>query len=133
MAQNNGTRLKLLSDGTTLSDLIDVQMEVDGEMIEVTNKDSNSWAEFLPGKKTVTISGSCDTDSTSTLSGDDLFTRIAAGTSCAIQFYTALTGQVAYTMVGYYKKWSKKGGTEDRMVIEFQIQVTGQVTKTSTT
>jgi len=133
MAKNSGTKLKLLQNGTAISNLIDVSMSVDGEPIEVTNKDSNSWAEFLPGKKTVTISGSCDIDSTSTISGDDIFTSIAGGTTVAVQFYTAITGQVAYTMSGFYTKWEKKGGTEDRMTVDFTIQITGSVTKTSTT
>jgi len=133
MAQYNGTKLKLLQNGTALDDLIDITMVADAEMIEVTNKDSNSWAEFLPGKKNVTISGSADLDSTSVLPASDIFSKISAGTSVSIIFYHSVTGQKSYTGTGYYKKFQQKGGTEDRMTIEFEIQMTGTVTQTSTT
>lgn len=133
MAQYNGTKLKILQNGIVIDDLSEVTMTVDGEMIEVTNKDSAGWSEFLPGKRKVTMSGTADLDSTSTLPASDIFAKISAGTLCAVIFYHTVTGQKSYTGSGYYTKFEQKGGTEDRMQISFDIQMTGTVVQIATT
>lgn len=133
MAKYSGTKLKILSDGVSISNLENVTMDVDGEVIEVTDKDSNGWAEFLPGKKKVTMSGTAFLNSVNSLPASTIFAKISAGTSAAIIFYHSVSGQLSYTGTGYYTKFSQTGGTEDNIKISFSIQMTSTVTQTATT
>lgn len=133
MAKQNGTKLKILSDGVAISNLTDVTMEVDGATIDVTTKDSSGWKEILPGLKSAKLSGSGLVDDSSTLPPSTLFTKLTGGTSCAVIFYDTTTGNKSYTATGYYTKFTKKGGVEDAQQFSFEIEITGSVTQTATT
>lgn len=133
MAKYTGTKLKLLQNGIALSNLKDITLTIDGEMVTVTDKDSASWDEVIPGLRKGAISGSCELDSTSTLPATDIFTKISAGTSVSVIFYHTVTGQKSHTATGYYTKFEQKGGTEDNIIISWAIKITGVVTQTATT
>jgi len=113
MAKRNGTYLKILSDGVTISNLTDVTMDIDGATIDVTTKDSSGWKEILPGLKSAKMSGTALVDNSSTLPPYTILSKLTGGTSCAVIFSDITTGQKSYTATGYYTKFSQKGGVED--------------------
>lgn len=133
MAKYTGTKLKIMSDGVVISDLIDVGFEINGETIPVTTKDSNDWKEILMGIKSAKMTGSADLNSASTLAPSFIFAKISAGTSCAVIFYHTVTGQLSYSATGYYVKFSQKGAVGERIMVDFEIECTGTVTQTATT
>lgn len=133
MAKNNGTKIKILSDGITISNLKDVSMNINGAMIDVTNKDSGGWKELLTGLKDASISGSGMVDWASTFPPSTIFAKLSAGTSCAVIFYDSTTGNKSYTATGFYSKLNFKAGTEDSYDFDFEIMVTGSVTQATTT
>lgn len=134
MAKINGTKIKILSDGVTIDNLKNVSMSINGAMIDVTNKDSGGWKEVLPGLKDCTIQGDGGVDwADSAMTPDEIFTKIAAGTSCAVMFYDTVVGNKTYTATGYYSKFNLKAGTEDEYTFDFEITITGTVTQTTTT
>lgn len=133
MAKNNGTKIKILSDGVTITYLKDVAMNINGAMIDVTNKDSGGWKEILPGLKDATMSGSGFVDWAATFPASTIFTKISAGTSCAVIFYDSTSGNKSYTATAYYSKFNLKAGTEDAFEFDFEIMITGTVTQTATT
>ena len=133
MAKANGTTVKILSDGISISNLKNVSMNVNGAMIEVTTKDSGGWKEVLPGLKDATMSGDGEVDTASTLAPDIIFGKLKTGTSCAVIFYDSVSGKKSYTATGYYSKFNYKAGTEDSFTFDFEITITGSVTSTATT
>jgi predicted secreted protein len=133
MAKYNGTKLKLLVGGTAISNLKDITLSVNGEMVTVTDKDSAGWDEVIPGLKKAEISGTCGLDSAQSNPATGVFTYILNGTSVSLIFYHTVTGQKSHTMTGYFTKFEQKGGTEDEIVVSFSIKATGAVTQTATT
>lgn len=133
MAKYNGTKLKLLSDGVALSNLKSITMTVNGQTVDVSDKDSAGWKEILSGQKDWSIAGECELNSASTLPASTIFAKIAAGTSVAVIFYHSVTGEKSYSGSGYYTKFEQKGGTEDNMIISWSLAGTAVLTQTATT
>lgn len=133
MAKYTGTKLKFLMDGVALSNLKDITLDIDGEMVTVTDKDSASWDEVIPGLRKGTISGSCELDSAQTNPATGIFTKILNGTIVAAIFYHTVTGQKSHTCNGYFTKFTEKGGTEDNILISWVFKITGVPAQTATT
>jgi predicted secreted protein len=133
MSKASGSRVKILIDGVAITNLHNVSMNVNGAMIDVTTKDSNAWKEVIPGLKDVTMSGDGIVDWAATLPPSTIFTKISAGTSCAVIFYDGLAGEKSYTATGYFTKYDLKAVTEDNRTFSFSIQITGSATQTATT
>ena len=134
MAKINGTSVKLYAAGTVIDNLKKVDFETSRGMIDVTTKDSNHWKEVLPGLKEAKFSGDALVDFAATnKKASDLFTYLDAGTSVAIVFYDATSGDKQYTASGYFSKFAINSGVEDAVGFSFEIVVTGSVTQSSIT
>lgn len=133
MAKRNGSSIKILSDGATISNLKNVSMVVDGAVIDVTTKDSAGWRELLTGLKKASMSGAGTADFGAAFPPSTIFTKLSAGTSCAILFYDSVAGDKSYSASGYYTKFELKAGTEDEFTFDFSIEVTGAVSQVATT
>ncbi len=133
MAKRDGSLIKILSDGVTISNLTNVTLSVNGAMIDVTTKDSSGWKEVIPGLKSGTMTGTGIVDFSAAFPPSTIFTKLSAGTSCAVIFYDSVVADKSYTCSGYYAKYDLKAGTEDNFTFDFTIEITAAVTQTATT
>jgi Phage tail tube protein len=134
MAKINGTSVKLYAAGTVIDNLTKVDFETSRGMIDVTTKDSNHWKEILPGLMEAKFSGDGIVDFASTnKKPSDLFTYLTAGTSVAMLFYDAISGDKQYSATGYFSKFNISSGVEDAVKFSYEIVVTGTATQSSIT
>lgn len=133
MAKRNGSSIKILSDGITITNLQNVGLSVNGAMIDVTTKDSAGWKEVIPGLKSGTMTGSGIVDFSAAFPPSTIFTKLAAGTSCAVIFYDSIVADKSYTCSGYYSKLDYKAGTEDNFTFDFTVEITAAITQAATT
>lgn len=134
MAKINGTKIKFLVGGTSISNVSTCTLSTSRGMIDVTNKDSASWKEVLPGLKDATGTAELFVDYAATgYKPQTLYTDLTDGNLLAIIFYDTTVAEQSYTMSGYLTKVDFSAGTEDAEKCSIAFQVTGAVTQTATT
>lgn len=134
MAKINGTKIKILVGGTTLSNIHTCTLNTTRAMIDVTTKDSASWKEVLPGLKDATLTADGYVDYSATgYKPQTLYTDLTNGNLLAVIFYDITTGEQSYTASGYLTKVDFSSGTEDAEKFSLSIQITGAVTQIATT
>lgn len=134
MAKNNGTKIKILVGGTTLSNVHACTLNTSRGEIDVTNKDSNAWTEFLPGLKTASGTAEFFVDyAASGYKPQTLYTDLTSGNLIAIIFYDVTVGEQSYSFSGYLTKVDFTAGTEDAEKCSIAFKATGAVTQTATT
>lgn len=134
MAKINGTKIKILVGGTTLSNVTNCTLTTSRGMIDVTTKDSAAWKEVLPGLKDATLTGEAFVDNTASgYKPQSVYTDLTAGNAVAVIFYNITTGEYSYTASGYFTKCDFTAGTEDAEKMSFSVQISGAVTQTATT
>lgn len=135
MAKVNGTKLKILVGGTSISNLTNATLNINRAEIDVTTKDSSQWKEILPGLKDATISGEAILDFLGAAynAGTTLFTDLVNGNLVALLFSDITTGDKSYSCSGYFTKCDVSGGVEDAAKLSFSIRITGAVTQIATT
>lgn len=129
MAKFNASRVKILIGATAINNLEECELNVDGETIDVTTKDSNGWAEFLHGLKNWQMSGSGILDFAATEGVDEIYEDLIAGTVGTIKFSTSQTGDSEWTGSGLYTNLQISAPKEDKVTFSFSIQGTGALTK----
>lgn len=129
MAKFNASKVKILIGSTAINNLEEVELNVDGETIDVTNKDSAGWAEFLAGLKNWTMTGSGIVDFAATEGVDEIFADLVAGTAGTIKFSTSVVGDSEFSGSGIYTNLNISAPTEDKVSFSFSLQGTGVLTK----
>lgn len=97
MAIQNGTLIKLYDGSTPIALLTSSDMNLEREMLDVTNKDSANWKEFIEGVKGFTFSGEVFNDPAQTYNLEDLYTKWDAGTTITMKLSSEVTGQKKFT------------------------------------
>lgn len=106
-------------------------------VIETTSKDSNSFSEFLTGRKNYTISVDGLMDYTlataNTMNTVDLFDMVQAGST----FFWAMSGdltegsgKVTYSGSAIATSFNQTGGSDETATYSISLQGTGTITKT---
>lgn len=125
MAKFNASKLKILVGMIAINNLTDCEMTVDGETIDVTTKDSAGWAEFLPGVKNWTMSGSGILDFSAYEGPKEIFNDLVNGAIATVRFSTSITGDTQFAGSGIYTNLGITAGLEDKVDFSFSIQGTG--------
>lgn len=135
MSKINSSKVKILVSGVAISNLTNVTMSIGADMIDVTTKDSAGWAEFLAGKKNVTMTGEGIVDFSATTPPSTIFTSyLSTGTSAAVIFSdgTASTGK-SYTATAFFDKLEYKAETEGNFSFSFSLKITGTPAQVAST
>lgn len=126
--------MKIYVAGSVIDNLTKADFETSRGMIDVTTKDSNHWKEVLPGLKEAKFSGEAIVDfSSSNIDPSDIYTYLDNGTSVALLFYDASSGDKQYSASGYFSKVSITSAVEDVVKFSWEAMVTGAVTQSSIT
>ncbi len=134
MAKRNGTLMKIYVGGVVIDNLTKADFETSRGMIDVTTKDSNHWKEVLPGLKEAKFSGEAIVDfASSGIDPSDLYTYLDNGTSVALLFYDASSGDKQYSASGYFTKYAVTSAVEDVVKFSWEAMVTAAVTQSSIT
>lgn len=131
MARLDGRMIRLELDGNYLLGVTDSSFERSVDMIDITNYESNSNKEFLPGERGSTISATFTLDSTlSNVGFDDIVDGVEAGTLYAFVYgdSTASTGTVI-TGSCYISAYTLNGSKNDVATVDATLQVTGAIVR----
>lgn len=129
MAKFNGTKVKVLIGATALSNIEDCSLEINSADIDVTDKDSGGWAEFLAGLKdwTITVSGILDFAGVENV--DEIVDDIINGVSASIKFSTTITGDSEFAGTGRYNNISISAPKEDKVSWSATIRGSGPLAR----
>lgn len=134
MAQTVGTvlakNMKLFFGATALTCQVDATISGSTNMFETTCKDSGANAEFKPGSKSWTVSGTANFADDATLgfntSSTGLFAKWDGQTSIPIVFQTAATGDTNWSGTAYVSSWTlSSSGNDESVTYDFELQGTG--------
>ena len=134
MAIFNGTELGVYIDSTLIAAATDCSLSLSMETIDITTKDSAGWRELLAGTRSGSISCSGLIDYTDAANKDttDLFVAFENRTSLTLAFQKAneVTGDLAFTCVGFLTSLEQSGGTEDTATYSATFEISGVITDT---
>lgn len=126
MSVNNASVISLFMDGTKVAVATTHELSFEKETIETTNKDSGGWAEFISGKKSVTVSVEGFVDPDAQQNFDGLYTLFEQDASFTWKYTDEVVGNKRYEGSAIFTSLSRSGGTEEAETFSGEIQVTGQ-------
>ena len=133
MAIIRGQLLAVSWAGTQIEDQTDSEISFEGEMDEITTKDSTgNWKEFTPGLKGWTVSLSGNYDPTATEGADEAIDELIAGTSATVLFTTGVSGNREFTGTGYVSSVNTSAPLSGPATYSIEIQGTGVPTAQNT-
>jgi TP901-1 family phage major tail protein len=129
-----GTIVMLFLNGKRVANAKTHSIKFSADMIEVTNKDSAGFKEYLPGEIGGTLSCEAFMENDPSVSNDkysfqDLWTAMAARTNLACRLTTNVAGDDAFECTGFIKDLSKDDPNNDASAISFEIQLTSTITR----
>ena len=134
MAIFNGTELGVYIDSTLIAAATDCSLSLSMETIDITTKDSAGWRELLAGTRSgsISCSGLIDYTDASNKDTTDLFVAFENRTSLTLAFQKAneVTGDLAFTCVGFLTSLEQSGGTEDTATYSATFEISGVITDT---
>lgn len=131
MSKFNASKLKILVGVVAINNLNECELTVDGETIDVTTKDSAGWAEFLPGLKNWTMTGSGVLDFAATEGPDEIYDDLVNGAIANVKFSTSVSGDSQFSGQGIYTNLGISAPQEDKVSFSFSIQGTGPLTRST--
>lgn len=127
----NGSDFGIYVGGTLIAVGLDNQLSLSKNMIEVSNKDSGSDAEYIPGRGDGTVSGSCRIKYDAAYGWGDLFGVYDDGTSVTIRYSNDTSGDDEYSFSAYLSELSRQDPDDDSSTIDYTFQKTGAVTESN--
>ena len=135
MAIFNGTELGVYIDSTLIAAATDCSLSLSMETIDITTKDSAGWRELLAGTRSgsISCSGLIDYTDASNKDTTDLFVAFENRTALSLTFEKAneVTGDLAFTCVGFLTSLEQSGGTEDTATYSATFEISGVITDTA--
>ena len=115
---------------TRIGGVQDCDLKISVTTIDVTDKDSNGWDEFLAGQGSASIDGTCVYEEDDV--GQDLFvTVILAKTMPKFRFrpWGTLVTADEYVCLGFPTSATISSPNKDALSFPFSIQISGKPTK----
>lgn len=137
MAQTVGTvlakNMAIYFGSTKVTCQVDASISGSTNMFETTCKDSAANAEFKPGAKSWTVTGSALFADDATLGFNTATTGVFAKwdgqTTISIVFQTAQTGDTKWSGSVYVSDWTlSSNGIDEAVTYDFTLQGTGALT-----
>ena len=135
MAIKKGQYFSLSYSGVDLGKLTDISISIDGKQINISNFDSGEFEEYLLGRKNVTIDFTTFYDQADTTGTGNVVDDLLAGTSDTWVFgpSTPIAGDITYTGSGSPSNITIKASDESGAELSGSIQISGTLTKATTT
>ena len=133
----NGTLIAIYKDIsgtlTKISNSTSNSFDITVDMIDVTNKDSAGWKEFITGEKgyTMSIEGIFEEDGSvgaGALSWKDVITDLTAGTSVTIVMTSNVSGDIKLSGAAFFSNLNLSAPNNDKATFTATIQETGALT-----
>lgn len=133
MAVNNANVISLYIDGTKVAVANSHTLSFEKETIEVTNKDSNGFAEFISGKFSGTASIEGFVDDESSYNFDDLFSVLKKTPSVSFKYTDETVGNKRYEGQCILTSLERSGGNDEAESFSAEMQITGEPTQVDIT
>ena len=125
MAIQNGTLIKLYDGSTPIALLTSSDMNLQREMLDVTNKDSQNWKQSIVGVKSYTFSGEIFNDPSETYNLEDLYTKWEAGTLITMKLSSEIGGEKKFTGTVYITSISVATPANQPSTVTIEFEGTG--------
>lgn len=136
----NGTLIAIYKDVsgtlTKIANATSNDFDVTKDMIDVTNKDSAGWKEFIVGEGgwTMNIDGMFEEDGgVSTISWKDIYTDLAAGTAITAVMTSAVSGDIKLSGSAFFSNLTLSAPNNDVTTFTASLQGTGALTVSTVT
>jgi len=119
----NGTLIAIYKDIagtlTKIANATSNSFDITSDMIDVTNKDSAGWKEFIVGEKgyTMSVEGIFEEDGSvgaGALSWKDVITDLTAGTSVTIVMTSNVTGDIKLSGAAFFSNLNLTARVDSR-------------------
>lgn len=139
MAEKQGrlSSVAISTDGgatyAAIGSLVDATFNLDRSTIDVTDRGSGEWTDFLPGRKSGTIDLTCNWN----VADAALVSLVTAfyaepTTSLMVRFRPdTVAGELSYAASCFVSALSKSAPGEDKVSMDVTLQITGAVAKTA--
>jgi len=125
----NGTKIGVYSGGTLIAHATSHTLNLEANMIDVSNKDSAGWAESIVGQK----SWSIDIESLFTFDAaygfEELYDAWTARTSLSVKFSTEVSGDIYFSGTVFVSSIPVEAPLEDATTYSVSLTGTGALTK----
>ena len=127
------SKLAVIKVGSTvISCLTDASVSMTQEFRDTTCKDSASWNNILPAKRTWEMSGSALFSYDGTYTFDDLFALFNTQASATIAWGTAVVGDKIYSGTAYIASLSaSSSGSDENVTYDFSFTGSGAIAETT--
>lgn len=133
MGKRSGTDCLLYviisSTPTLIAGLTGNTMSVNGEMIDVTTKDSKSWRELLAGVRSWSMSGDGAFDDAAAYGFNDLFDAFSLKDRLLVRFSFEESGLPYYEGYAYLASLEQTAPLEDKITFTFTLEGDGELEK----
>ena len=134
MSKKNGTDILIYVETspnvfTAVGGSVTNTLSINGEVIDVTTKDSQGWRELLQGLRSWSMSGEGKFDDASTFGFEELFAKIEARTAVTIRFTDETLGETYYEGGAFVTSLEKTAPLEDATTFSFTFEGTGALTE----
>ena len=131
----NGTLIAIYKDVsgtlTKIANATSNDFDITKDMIDVTNKDSAGWKEFIVGEGggTMNIDGMFEEDGgVSTISWKDIYTDLAAGTAITAVMTSNVSGDIKLSGSAFFSNLTLSAPNNDVTTFTASLQGTGALT-----
>lgn len=129
----NSTLVKIRIGATpvAIAKLTDASLSVNGDMRDVSSKDSPGWKEILPGQNSFSLSGGglVDYGAAAGANHSALLAAITGKSVLKWEFGSGVTGDPKYSGDCYVTQWeSASPSQEDNTTFQFSLEGTGALT-----
>ena len=131
----NGTLIAIYKDVsgtlTKIANATSNDFDITKDMIDVTNKDSAGWKEFIVGEGgwTMNIDGMFEEDGgVSTISWKDIYTDLAAGTAITALMTSNVSGDIKLSGSSFFSNLTLSAPNNDVTTFTASLQGTGALT-----
>lgn len=128
MAKKNGRILVLELDGIPIAAETSCEISWSRDMIDITNKASNSNREIMPGLKSASLSVEALIDFAATHGGHTFATALNNGTAMTFVLGDGVAGQTEFTGTCYAGDFTMSAANEDVVTWSGTLEITGAIT-----
>jgi len=127
----NGTLIEVTVGGTAISLQTECSISLNGELRDITNKESGGWKSSLMGLRSGSINFSVLHDEGEDYNMQQLWSAWTSDTATAsVKFTTGVTGDYEFTASGWFTSLEMNAGTEDNVTVSGTIELDGAITYT---
>lgn len=134
MAVMNGTLISVTIGGTEVSLQTECSISLNGELRDITNKESGGFKQSLMGLRSGSLNFSVLHDEAEDYNLQQMFTAWSSDTAIdVVKFTTGTTGDYEFESDGWLTSLEMNAGTEDNVTVSGTIELDGAITYTAIT